>query len=190
MRQNEPLGLGHAVYKAKSHAGGEVCAVLLGDDIITADKPCLKQIMDIYERYGASVIAVQRVEQKYLSRYGVVEAECVDERIYRIKRVVEKPRIDDAPSDLAIMGRYILTPAIFECIEKTPPGKNGEMQLTDTLNILLEKEEIYGYEFEGKRYDLGDKFDWLRINVELALQREDFREKMEKMLDDIAKHRI
>jgi len=186
IRQKMPLGLGHAIYVAKKHVGNEYFAVLLGDDIIVADKPCIKQLVDIYKKYGKSVIAVQEVEEHLVSKYGVVDAEKMEDGVYRIKKLVEKPSIEKAPSNLAVMGRYILSPKIFECIERIKPGKNNEIQLTDALNLLLKEEEIYAYEFDGKRYDLGDKFDWLRINIEMALQREEFKEKLLNLIKRIA----
>jgi UTP--glucose-1-phosphate uridylyltransferase len=186
VRQKMPLGLGHAIYVAKKHIDNETFAVLLGDDIIVAEEPCTKQIMKAYERCNVSVIAVQEVERKDVTKYGIIECEEVDDGMYRIKNLIEKPSIQEAPSNLAVMGRYILTPSIFDCIEKTKPGKNNEIQLTDALNLLLEKEDIYAYKFKGKRYDLGDKFDWLRINIEMALQREEFKQKLMELIRKIA----
>ncbi len=186
VRQKMPLGLGHAIYVAKKHIDNETFAVLLGDDIIVAEEPCTKQIMKIYEKYNASIIAVQEVERKDVTKYGIIECEELDDGVYKIKNLVEKPSMHEAPSNLAVMGRYILTPSIFECIEKTKPGKNNEIQLTDALNLLLKKEDIYAYKFKGKRYDLGDKFDWLRINIELALQREEFKQKLMELIRKIA----
>ncbi|RLF46109.1 MAG: UTP--glucose-1-phosphate uridylyltransferase [Thermoplasmata archaeon] len=186
VRQKMPLGLGHAIYVAKKHIDNETFAVLLGDDIIVAEEPCTKQIMKAYERYDASIIAVQEVDKKDVTKYGIIECEEVDDGVYKIKNLVEKPNIQEAPSNLAVMGRYILTPSIFGCIEKTKPGKNNEIQLTDALNLLLEKEDIYAYKFKGKRYDLGDKFDWLRINIEMALQREEFKQKLMELIRKIA----
>jgi len=186
VRQKMPLGLGHAIYVAKKHIDNETFAVLLGDDIIVAEEPCTKQIMKAYERYDASIIAVQEVDKKDVTKYGIIECEEVDDGVYKIKNLVEKPNIQEAPSNLAVMGRYILTPSIFGCIEKTKLGKNNEIQLTDALNLLLEKEDIYAYKFKGKRYDLGDKFDWLRINIEMALQREEFKQKLMELIRKIA----
>ncbi len=185
VRQKMPLGLGHAIYVAKNHMGEESFAVLLGDDIIVADKPCIKQLREIHKKYGCSVVAVQEVEKEDVRKYGIVEGEEVEKGVYRIERMIEKPSPEETASRNAIMGRYILTPAIFKCIERTEPGKKGEIQLTDALNLLLEKEDIYAYEFRGRRYDLGNKFDWLRINVEMAMQHDDFREKMRKFLQKI-----
>ena len=182
IRQKMPLGLGHAIYMARKHIDDEFFAVLLGDDIIVANQPCTKQLIDVYEKYNASVIAIQEVEMEYVSKYGIVDAEEVENGVYKIKALVEKPSPYEAPSNLAVMGRYILSPKIFGYIEKTKPGKKGEIQLTDALNMMLENEELYTYVFEGKRYDLGDKFDWLRINIEMALKREEFRERVLELL--------
>lgn len=182
IRQKMPLGLGHAIYMARKHISEEFFAVLLGDDIIVANQPCTKQLIDVYEKYNASVIAIQEVEMKYVSKYGIVDAEEVENGIFKIKALVEKPAPREAPSNLAVMGRYILSPKIFGYIEKTKPGKKGEIQLTDALNMMLENEELYAYVFEGKRYDLGDKFDWLRINIEMALKREEFRDRIIELI--------
>ncbi len=187
IRQKMPLGLGHAIYMARKHVGNEFFAVLLGDDIIVANQPCTKQLIDVYEKYNASVIAIQEVEMENVSKYGIVDAEEVENGIYRINSLIEKPPRHEAPSNLAVMGRYILSPKIFECIEKTSPDKRGEIQLTDALNVMLEKEHVYAYVFEGKRYDLGDKFDWLRINIEMALKREEFRGKLLELLSKLIK---
>jgi len=182
IRQKMPLGLGHAIYMARKHISEEFFAVLLGDDIIVANQPCTKQLIDVYEKYNASVIAIQEVEMEYASKYGIVDAEEVENGIFKIKALVEKPAPREAPSNLAVMGRYILSPKIFGYIEKTKPGKKGEIQLTDALNMMLENEELYAYVFEGKRYDLGDKFDWLRINIEMALKREEFRDRLIELI--------
>ncbi|HHF55850.1 MAG TPA: UTP--glucose-1-phosphate uridylyltransferase GalU [Thermoplasmatales archaeon] len=182
IRQKMPLGLGHAIYMARKHISEEFFAVLLGDDIIVANQPCTKQLIDVYEKYNASVIAIQEVEMEYASKYGIVDAEEVENGIFKIKALVEKPAPREAPSNLAVMGRYILSPKIFGYIEKTKPGKKGEIQLTDALNMMLENEELYAYVFEGKRYDLGDKFDWLRINIEMALKREEFRDRIIELI--------
>jgi UTP--glucose-1-phosphate uridylyltransferase len=182
VRQKIPQGLGHAILQAKKHVGDEVFAVLLGDDIIVAEEPCLKQMMRVHARHDATTIAVQEVAREHVSKYGILAADEVEPGVYKIERVVEKPDVSAAPSRIAVMGRYILTPEIFNCLERTGPGKNNEIQLTDALNLLLETEDVYGYAFAGKRYDLGDKFDWLRINVELALADETFGEKLRTFL--------
>lgn len=190
VRQKEALGLGHAVLRAKELVGNEPFAVVLSDDIIDAEIPCLRQMSDIYEFYGASVVALMEVPPESISNYGVVDAEPIDHqgvggRLFRIRNMVEKPKREDAPSNLAIVGRYILTPEIFTSIESIEPGKGGEIQLTDALKHLLRSRPIYGFKFEGKRFDAGDKLGFLQATVELALKRydlgADFREYLKKL---------
>ncbi len=173
IRQKEPKGLGHAIYCAKSFIGNEPFAVLLGDDIVRNDYPCLKQLIDVYDRYKTSVIGVQHVDKESVHKYGIVSCSPVDDRIFKINDMVEKPSKESAPSDIAILGRYILTPEIFTELEHLPPGKNGEIQLTDAMLALLKKEIIYAYEFEGKRYDVGDKVGFLKATVDFALEMDD-----------------
>ena len=185
VRQRLPLGLGHAVYVARKHVGNEYFALMLGDDIILASKPCIKQLMEVHEKYEASVIAVQKVEGKDVSKYGIVDYEEVEKGVYRIVDIVEKPSRSEAPSNMAVMGRYILHPSIFSFIEKTKPGKNNEIQLTDALKLMLKEHEIYAYEFEGKRFDVGGKLDWLKINIEIALKRKEFEELRKFIKDEI-----
>ena len=185
VRQRLPLGLGHAVYVVRKHVGNEYFALMLGDDIILASKPCIKQLMEVHEKYEASVIAVQKVEGKDVSKYGIVDYEEVKKGVYRIVDIVEKPSRSEAPSNMAVMGRYILHPSIFSFIEKTKPGKNNEIQLTDALKLMLKEHEIYAYEFEGKRFDVGGKLDWLKINIEIALKRKEFEELRKFIKDEI-----
>ena len=175
VRQKEPLGLGHAVLCAKNLVGDEPFAVLLPDDVIDADMPCLKQMMDVFDERGGSVLAAQIVEGEGISAYGVLAGapDADNSKIFNCTGMVEKPKFVDAPSKLAIVGRYILTPRIFELLEKTAPGAGGEIQLTDGIKALLGEEKIYGYTFDGKRYDVGDKFGMLQATVELALKRGD-----------------
>jgi UTP--glucose-1-phosphate uridylyltransferase len=178
VRQKHAFGLGHAILVARDLVGNEPFAVVLSDDIIDAEVPCLKQMMDVFERYGRSVVAIQRVERKAVSSYGIIHGVAVPDhhwrgRLFRIDNMVEKPDPRKAPSDLAIIGRYILTPAIFEELAGTKRGAGGEIQLTDALRRLLEREPIYGYLFEGKRYDAGDKLGFLQATVEMALKRPD-----------------
>ena len=190
IRQKEPLGLGHAILIARDLVGDEPFAVLLSDDVVDSRMPCLKQMMDVFERYGRSVLAIERVEPKAVSAYGIIHGLPVpdrhwDGRLFRIDDMVEKPAPRQAPSNLAIIGRYILTPAIFKELAATRRGTGGEIQLTDGLRGLLAKEPIYGYLFEGKRYDAGDKLGFLQATVELALKRPDlgkpFRDYLRKL---------
>ncbi|MGB8889279.1 MAG: UTP--glucose-1-phosphate uridylyltransferase GalU [Candidatus Korobacteraceae bacterium] len=177
VRQKEAMGLGHAVLMSRELVGDEPFAVILADDIIDAEVPCLKQMIDVYNQTGCSVLATQVVEGKAISSYGVLDAKPVpgkwSGRLFEVQNLVEKPKLEDAPSNLAIIGRYILTPAIFEMLASTPLGAGGELQLTDGLKNLLKKEKIYGYTFEGKRHDTGDKLGFLKATVEFALKRED-----------------
>jgi UTP--glucose-1-phosphate uridylyltransferase len=178
VRQKEALGLGHAVLMARELVGNEPFAVLLADDVIDAQKPCLKQMMEVFEETQSSVIATQEVNGPAISAYGVLDAQRTEGkfngRLYAVKNLVEKPKPEEAPSNLAIIGRYILTPKIFETLEKTPLGAGGELQLTDGLRGLLQAgEKVFGYTFEGKRHDTGDKLGFLKATVEFALKRPD-----------------
>ncbi len=180
IRQKEPLGLGHAILRTKDLIGNEPFAVLLGDDIIHSHVPAIKQLISVYEKYNASVIAVEKVDKKEISSYGVIKPKDIEDRVYQIMDMVEKPPSSEAPSDLAIIGRYILTPQIFEALEKTDADKSGEIQLTNGLRRLLKHQVIYAHRFEGKRYDAGNKLGFLKATVEFALRRpdlgNDFRE--------------
>ena len=180
VRQKEALGLGHAVLMARELVGNEPFAVLLADDVIDAAIPCLKQMIDVYEATQCSVIATQIVEGPAISAYGVLDAKPVEGkfhgRLFEVSNMVEKPRMEDAPSNLAIIGRYVLTPRIFEALERTPLGAGGELQLTDAIRLLLQHEKVYGYCFEGKRHDTGDKAGFLKATVEFALKRPDLGE--------------
>jgi UTP--glucose-1-phosphate uridylyltransferase len=178
VRQKEALGLGHAVLMARELVGNEPFAVLLADDVIDSQKPCLKQMMEVFEESQCSIIATQEVNGPAISSYGVLDAQRIEGkfngRAYNVHNLVEKPKPEDAPSNLAIIGRYILTPTIFETLERTPLGTGGELQLTDGLRGLLTAgENIYGYTFEGKRHDTGDKLGFLKATVEFALKRSD-----------------
>ena len=177
IRQKEPKGLGHAIYCAKSFINNEPFAVLLGDDIVDSKtKPCLQQLIDIYNEYGTSIIGVQEVPKADVSKYGIVSGKMVDERLYKVNNLVEKPSIEDAPSNIAILGRYIIEPEIFEILEHTKPGAGGEIQLTDALKELSTKQDIYAYIFEGRRHDIGNKLGFLQATVEFALKREDLKD--------------
>jgi len=175
VRQKEALGLGHAVLMARELVGNEPFAVILADDIVDSGVPCLKQMVDIYNETGASVLATQVIEGPAISAYGVLDATPApdNDRLFAVHNLVEKPKPEDAPSNLAIIGRYILTPAIFELLEGTQRGAGGEIQLTDGLKALLKREKIYGYRFEGKRHDTGDKLGFLKATVEFTLKRKD-----------------
>jgi UTP--glucose-1-phosphate uridylyltransferase len=177
VRQKEALGLGHAVLTARELVGREAFAVLLADDVIDAEVPVLKQMMRVFEETQCSVIATQIVEGKAISAYGVLDVKPADGhyggRLYEIRNMVEKPPLEEAPSNLAIIGRYILTPAIFDILEKTQMGKGGELQLTDGMRSLLKQEKMYAYVYEGKRHDTGDKLGFLKATVEFALKRDD-----------------
>lgn len=182
VRQKEALGLGHAILCAKNLVRDEPFAVLLGDDIIDADVPALKQMLDVYNTYGASVIAVQEVDRSQVSNYGIINAVPVADGVYKINDMVEKPSKEDAPSNLAIIGRYILTPDIIGLLEKTEPGKGKEIQLTDALRELAKTRPVYGYKFHGKRYDAGDKLGFLKATVEIGLKNDEFGEEFRDYL--------
>lgn len=191
IRQKEALGLGHAVLRAKDLVGNEPFATILSDDVIASEVPCIRQLLDVYEYYGASVVALMEVPKESISSYGIVDAEPVShngnrQSLYRIRNMVEKPKTADAPSNLAIIGRYILTPEIFECIESIEPGSGGELQLTDALKYLLRNRPIYGLKFEGKRYDAGDKLGYLKATVEFALSRHDLGAPFRDYLKELA----
>lgn len=177
IRQKEPKGLGHAIHCAKSFIGNEPFAVLLGDDIIyNPEKPCLKQMIEAHDEYKTSILGVQEVADEDVNKYGIVDGKHIEDRIYKVKGLVEKPSIEDAPSNIAILGRYIINPAIFEILEHTKPGKGGEIQLTDALKELAQREAMYAYVFEGRRYDVGDKLGFIEATIDFALNREDLRE--------------
>jgi len=177
IRQKEPKGLGHAIYCAKSFIGNEPFAVLLGDDIVyNPEKPCLKQMIEVHDEYKTSILGVQEVADEDVSKYGIVDGRLIEDRIYKVKGLVEKPSIEDAPSNIAILGRYIINPAIFEILENTKPGKGGEIQLTDALRELAQREAMYAYVFEGKRYDVGDKLGFIEATIDYALRRDDLRD--------------
>ena len=172
-RQKQALGLGHAIYQAKDFAGGEPFAALLADDIVDADKPALLQMIEVFEKYNAPVIATMQIEGEAISRFGVIDADEVEPNVFRIKDMVEKPAYANAPSDLAIIGRYIFTPDIFDAIERTPPGSGGEIQITDAMRLLLKDRPFYAVKLEGTRHDAGDKLGFLIATVEFALKRDD-----------------
>jgi UTP--glucose-1-phosphate uridylyltransferase len=189
VRQKEAMGLGHAVLTAKELVGDEPFAVLLADDVVDSEVPCLKQMIEVFNEVQSSVIATQIVEGKAISAYGVLDAKPVEGRwkgqLYEISNLVEKPKAEEAPSNLAIIGRYVLTPGVFEALENTPYGKGGELQLTDGLRGLMKKEKLYGFRFEGKRHDAGDKLGFLKATVEFALKREDLGSELRSWLKEL-----
>ncbi len=186
VRQKEQRGLGDAIYCARKFVGDESFAVLLGDTITINDVPCTKQLMNIFEEYNSSVIAVEKVARDKIESYGIIRCTPINS-IYEVKDLVEKPKPEDAPSDLGIIGRYVLTPEIFDAMERVAPGVGGEIQLTDALKLLLNDQKIYASEFEGKRYDIGTKLDWLKSSIEFALQNDDVKEDLIEYLDNVCK---
>ncbi len=186
VRQKEQLGLGHAINTARELVGDEPCAVILPDDIIDSDVPSLKRMIEIYEKYEAGVVAVERVGDEDTRKYGIIEPKQVSERIYQVLSLVEKPEPAQAPSRLGIVGRYVLTPQIFDVQAVTPPGKGNEIQVTDALQLLLKQQKLYAFELEGVRHDIGTPLGWLKANVALALKRDDLgpelREYLKKLL--------
>jgi UTP--glucose-1-phosphate uridylyltransferase len=182
VRQKEQLGLGHAVLVVKEIIGNEPFAVILPDDIIDSEVPALKQMVEVYKKYNADMVAVEQVKDEDVSKYGIIEPKEVEKRVYEVLSMVEKPEPSKAPSRLGIVGRYILTPRIFEILKLTPPGKNGEIQLTDALNTLLKEESLYACELEGTRYDAGTPLGWLKANAALALKRGDIGPDLKKYL--------
>ncbi|MCK4257797.1 MAG: UTP--glucose-1-phosphate uridylyltransferase GalU [Halanaerobiales bacterium] len=176
VRQKEPLGLGHAIHCAKYHVKDAPFAVLLGDDVIVSEKPVIGQMMEIYEQNNSGVLAVSQVRKEDVSSYGILDAEKVNDKLYQVKDMIEKPSLEEAPSNLAVIGRYILPPDIFDILENLPPGKGNEIQLTDAIKILNKKQQVYGYVFEGQRFDVGKKEGFLEATVELALMRPDLKD--------------
>ena len=175
IRQKEPRGLGHAIHCAKTFVGNEPFAVLLGDDVVDSKTPCLKQLIDCFSEYKTTILGVQTVANENVSKYGIVDGIHIEDRVYKVKDLVEKPSAEEAPSNVAILGRYIITPEIFNILENTKPGKGGEIQLTDALKTLISKEAMYAYNFEGKRYDVGDKLGFLQATIEFALKKDELR---------------
>jgi len=186
VRQKEPKGLGHAIHCARSFIDNEPFAVLLGDDIVDSEVPCLKQLIDVYEKYNTTVLGVQRVPEQDVSKYGIVAGTQVGDRIYKVSDLIEKPERDKAPSNVAILGRYIISPEIFTYLDKAEPGKGGEIQLTDALKKLLSTGSMYAYDFVGKRYDVGNKLGFLEATVEFALKRDDLRQEFSAYLKKTA----
>ena len=189
LRQGEAKGLGHAVGVARQHVGDEPFAVMLGDDIMHEKSDVLEQMLSVHGRYGCSVVALKEVARKDIPSYGCVRPEDVGEGLVRLLGIVEKPQPDDAPSNLAVMGRYVFTPEIFDAIDRIGPGAGGELQLTDAIGILLQHQTVYGYVFEEGRYDIGNKLDYLRATVELALDRDDIGPEFRAFLTELVQRK-
>ncbi|PKM58497.1 MAG: UTP--glucose-1-phosphate uridylyltransferase [Firmicutes bacterium HGW-Firmicutes-3] len=185
VRQKEPKGLGHAVLVAKNFIGDEPFAVMLGDDVVVSKEPCIKQLMNAYEIYGRSILGVQTVAPSEVSKYGIADVTMVEGQIAKVKGLVEKPSIDVAPSNLAILGRYIITPRIFHYLETQTPGAGGEIQLTDALMELSKEEDMYTYDFKGKRYDVGNKLGFISATLEFALRRDDLKLEVSSYLSNL-----
>ena len=187
IRQKEPKGLGDAIYCARYFIGDEPFAIMLGDDMVDNGQgpPCLKQLIDAYEDHNASILGVQEVDKENTDKYGIIDGQKLSDNIYKVKALVEKPDPDQAPSNVAILGRYIITPQIFDILGQIPPGKNGEIQLTDALEILKDKEDMYAYVFEGRRYDLGDKLGFLQATVDAALKKPELRDEFLRYLNQV-----
>jgi UTP--glucose-1-phosphate uridylyltransferase len=190
IRQRDPLGLGHAVSVAEDHVGGEPFAVLLGDDIIAESNPLLSEMLRVHERYGRSVLAAMEVSRDEISLYGCIEPEFVeDDRLARVLSVVEKPEPENAPSNLAAIGRYVLTPEIFHALRNLEPGVGGEIQLTDAINALAQQQAVYAHVFEGGRFDVGNKLDYMKAMIELAIDREDVGKELKRWLADLVQRK-
>ncbi|MGM0753045.1 MAG: UTP--glucose-1-phosphate uridylyltransferase GalU [Bacillota bacterium] len=190
IRQKEPKGLGHAVWCARKFIGDEPFAVLLGDDIVVSEKPCVKQLIEQYEQNNSSVIGVQTVPDKETHRYGIINPSENEGRLYKVSNFIEKPAIGTAPSNLAIMGRYILTPQIFDFLEKQETGAGGEIQLTDAIQQLNENENVFAYDFRGKRYDVGEKIGFIKTTIEFALNNPELKDEVLDFLQQELKERM
>ncbi|MCM3690621.1 UTP--glucose-1-phosphate uridylyltransferase GalU [Neobacillus niacini] len=187
VRQKEPKGLGHAILCAKSVIGDEPFAVLLGDDIVMSEIPCLKQVIDVFEYYNSSVVAVQKVPEKDVSKYGIIKPKgtMIESDLFNIDSLIEKPSLEEAPSRYAIMGRYVLSPKIFEILEQIPVGRGDELQLTDAINELNKHQAVFAYNFQGKRYDIGDKIGFIKATIDFALSRDDINESVLAYLQEV-----
>ncbi|MGD6776439.1 UTP--glucose-1-phosphate uridylyltransferase GalU [Sutcliffiella horikoshii] len=187
IRQKEPLGLGHAIWCARKFIGNDPFGVMLGDDIVKGDTPCLQQLIDVYDKYESSVVGVQSVPDEDVSKYGIISPAKgeLEGNVVNVAGFVEKPSLEDSPSNFAIMGRYILTPEIFEILENTPKGSGGEIQLTDAINTLNEQQRVLAYQFGGVRYDVGDKFGFIKATVDFALDREDLKDDVKAYLNKL-----
>lgn len=189
IRQKEQLGLGHAILCAKKHIGNEPFAVMLGDDIVVSDRPCIGQLVDVFEDVKASVVGIEQVPKSKIQRYGVIKGRRTKDDLYKIDDLVEKPSPEEAPSDLAIIGRYVFRPDIFSSLEKIGPGKGGEYQLTDAMRLVCRKSGLYGLKFKGRRFDIGSKVDWIRATIALSMDRKDLAEELRSAPELAAKRR-
>ena len=189
IRQKEQLGLGHAILMAKKHVGNEPFAVMLGDDIVVGEKPCIGQLVDAFDDLGSSVVGVEQVPRSKLHRYGVIKGKRIKDDIFKVDDLVEKPSAEEAPSDMAIIGRYVFRPEIFKALEKIGVGKGGEYQLTDAMKLLCRKGGLYGLRFKGRRFDIGSKVDYVRATVALSMERKDLADELRPSFDTITKRR-
>jgi UTP--glucose-1-phosphate uridylyltransferase len=189
IRQRDPLGLGDAVLMAEDHVAGEPFAALLGDDLILEDAPLVESMLKVHQRYGRSVIAVQEVARDNINLYGAIQPEFQEERLARVVSIVEKPPPEEAPSNLAAIGRYVLMPEIFDCLRAIEPGKGGEVQLTDAINLLAGQQAVYAYIFEGRRFDVGSKIDYMKAIIELGVDRDDIGEELRDYLADLVQRK-
>jgi UTP--glucose-1-phosphate uridylyltransferase len=186
VRQPSPRGDGDAVFRARELVGNEPCAVLFGDDLVDSEVPAIKQLMDVYEKYGDSVLALEKVPEKDVSRYGIVDSILLEKRTHQIKDIIEKPKLEEAPSNLSIVGKYIITPDVFDTLEALIPAKkDDEVRLADAFKLLLRKKPIYGYEFEGKRYDCGSKLGFLKATVDFGLKHTELNGQFKKYLKNL-----
>ncbi len=185
IRQKEPRGLGHAILAAQHFIGKEPFAVLLGDDVVVSQKSCLGQMLDVFREYQTSILGVQSVSHDVVDKYGIISGKQVDDRVYKVNDMVEKPAPEEAPSDVAVLGRYIITPEIFAFLETQDAGKGGEIQLTDALKRLAKEQAMYAYEFKGRRYDVGSKIGFIQANLEFALRRDELKEEMKEYLEKL-----
>ncbi|MDI3476344.1 MAG: UTP--glucose-phosphate uridylyltransferase, partial [Thermococcaceae archaeon] len=187
VRQKKPLGLGDAILHAEKHVNGEPFAVLLGDDIIVSEKPGIQQLIEVANKYSSPVIGVEKVPWEIVNRYGIVDGTQIDNDLYEVRDLIEKPSLEEAPSNIAIIGRYVLPPEIFGILKKTPPGKGGELQLTDALRILVSERKIFAKRISGKRYDVGTRLGFIRANIELGLLRQDLKEQINALLKELVR---
>ncbi|MBL7206328.1 MAG: UTP--glucose-1-phosphate uridylyltransferase GalU [Candidatus Aenigmarchaeota archaeon] len=185
VRQKEQLGLGHAVGCAKEFVGNEPFALLLGDTIIDTKTPCTKDLIEVYDKHKCSVLAAVKVPREVVNRYGIFKLKDPEGRVYEVEDMVEKPDIDKAPSNMSVATRYILTPEIFEMIEKTKPGHGGEIQITDAIKLLLEKQKVYAYEIDGEKMDIGNKLEFVKANIKFALRRDDMKNEIKEFIKDL-----